>query len=106
MEQDPRTPRERAVLLLREALLPRWRRTASQGLIWVVRGIVVLVVIGLLASAVVPAVDKPLWAWLNLLIIPVVLAIGGYWFTSSQNRATQAAAVRRAQDDALQAYFD
>jgi energy-converting hydrogenase Eha subunit E len=51
----------------------------------VVRVIVLLVVIGLLASAVVPAVDKPLWAWLNLLIIPVVLAIGGYWFTSSQN---------------------
>ena len=106
MDHGPQTPQERAILLLREALLPRWRLTASEGLIWVVRGIVVLVVFGLIASAVVPAVDKPLWAWLNLLIIPVVLALGGYWFTSSQNRATQAAAVRRAQDDALQAYFD
>ena len=106
MDQGPQTPRERAVLLLREALLPRWRLTAGQGLIWAVRGIAVLVVFGLIASAVASAVDKPLWAWLNLLIIPVVLAIGGYWFTSSQNRATQAAAERRAQDDALQAYFD
>jgi hypothetical protein len=106
MDQDPQTPRERAVLLLRAALLPRWRLTAGQGLIWVVRGTVVLVVFGLIASAVASAVDKPLWAWLNLLIIPVVLAIGGYWFTSSQNRATQAAAERRAQDDALQSYLN
>ena len=102
MDQDPQTTRERAVLLLRAALLPRWRLTAGQGLIWAVRGVVVLVVFGFIASAV----DKPLWAWLDLLIIPVVLAIGGYWFTSSQNRATQAAAERRAQDHALQAYFD
>jgi hypothetical protein len=102
MDQDPQTPRERAVLLLRAALLPRWRVTAGQGLIWAVRAAVVLVVFGLIASAV----DKPLWAWLNLLIIPVVLAIGGYWFTSSQNRATQAAAERRAQDDALQSYLN
>ena len=106
MDQDPQTTRARAVLLLRAALLPRWRLTAGQGLIWAVRGTVVLVVFGVIASAVASAVDKPLWAWLDLLIIPVVLAIGGYWFTSSQNRATQAAAERRAQDDALQAYFD
>ena len=87
-------------------MLPRWRLTAGQGLIWAVRGIAVLVVFGLIASAVASAVDKPLWAWLNLLIIPVVLAIGGYWFTSSQNRATQAAAERRAQDEALQSYLN
>ncbi len=106
MDQDPQTARERAVLLLRAALLPRWRLTASQGLVWAIRGTIVLVVFGLIASAVASAVDKPLWAWLNLLIIPVVLAIGGYWFTSSQNRATQAAAERRAQDDALQSYLN
>jgi uncharacterized protein YjbI with pentapeptide repeats len=41
-----------------------------------------------------------------LLIVPVVLAIGGYLFNSSQNRATQRDAERRAQADALQAYLD
>jgi flagellar basal body-associated protein FliL len=46
------------------------------------------------------------WDWMHLLIVPVVLAIGGYWFTSSQNQATQAAAERRTQDEALQAYLD
>ena len=49
---------------------------------------------------------KTLWDWLNLLIVPAVLALGGYLFNSSQNRATQAAEERRAQDEALQAYVD
>jgi uncharacterized protein YjbI with pentapeptide repeats len=49
---------------------------------------------------------KTLWDWLDLLIVPVVLAIGGYFLNSSQNRATQAAAERRTQDEALQAYLD
>jgi hypothetical protein len=46
------------------------------------------------------------WDWLDLLIVPAVLAVGGYLFTRSDNRTTQAAAERRAQDDALQAYLD
>jgi uncharacterized protein YjbI with pentapeptide repeats len=49
---------------------------------------------------------KTLWDWLDLLIVPVVLAIGGYLFNSSQNRATQEATKRREQDEALQAYLD
>jgi uncharacterized protein YjbI with pentapeptide repeats len=38
--------------------------------------------------------------------VPVVLAIGGYLFTRTENRATQASAERRAQDEAVQAYLD
>jgi hypothetical protein len=49
---------------------------------------------------------KTLWDWLKLLVVPAVLAVGGYLFTRSENRATQAAAERRAQEDALQAYLD
>jgi len=49
---------------------------------------------------------QTLWDWLKLLVVPAVLAIGGYFLNSSQNRATQAAAERRAQDEALQAYLD
>jgi len=50
--------------------------------------------------------SKTLWDWLKLLIVPAVLAVGGYLFTRSENRATQAVAERRAQDEALQAYLD
>jgi uncharacterized protein YjbI with pentapeptide repeats len=49
---------------------------------------------------------RTLWDWLDLLIVPAVLAIGGLLFSSAQNRATQAAAEQRAQDEALQAYLD
>jgi hypothetical protein len=51
------------------------------GLVWALRGAVVLGVAVLIASAF----DKSLWDWLGLLIVPVVLAIGGYLFNSSQN---------------------
>jgi hypothetical protein len=102
VQQEPQDARERAVLLLRATFLPAWRPTASQRLVWTIRGATVLGVLVLIASAV----DKPLWEWLNLLIVPAVLAIGGYLFNSSQNRATQAATERRAQDEALQAYLN
>ena len=49
---------------------------------------------------------KTLWDWLKLLIIPAVLAVGGYLFTRSENRSTRMAAERRTQDEALQAYLD
>jgi hypothetical protein len=51
-------------------------------------------------------VDKPLWAWLQLLVVPAVLAVGGYLFIRSENRRAQELAERRAQDEALQAYLD
>jgi uncharacterized protein YjbI with pentapeptide repeats len=57
----------------------------------------------------VPPITQPtktLWDWLDLLIIPVVLALGGYLFTRSENRATRETAERRAQDEALQACLE
>jgi hypothetical protein len=49
---------------------------------------------------------KTLWDWLDLLIVPAVLAAAGYLFTSSQNRATRRATDARARDVALQTYLD
>jgi hypothetical protein len=49
---------------------------------------------------------RTLWDWLDLLIIPLVLALGGYLFTLSENQATRVAAEQRGQDEALQAYLD
>jgi uncharacterized protein YneF (UPF0154 family) len=46
------------------------------------------------------------WDWLDLLIIPVVLAIGGYWFNRQQQSREFAIAEQRSQDEALQAYLD
>src|SRR5919107_459197 len=35
---------------------------------------------------------RTLWDWLNLLIVPAVLALGGYLFTRSESRRTRNAA--------------
>jgi hypothetical protein len=58
-----------------------------------------------------------LWDWLSLLIVPAVLALGGYLFTRSESRRTQEDAYQQRrvdreiadecrQDDMLQAYLD
>jgi hypothetical protein len=60
---------------------------------------------------------KPLWDWLQLLIVPLVLAVAGFWFTAQQDNRQQllenqrAASDRRlaeqqAQDSAVQGYLD
>jgi uncharacterized protein YjbI with pentapeptide repeats len=101
VEQEQK-PRERSFI---RALVPDWRPTREQ-VLWTIRIMLVLVVLlGILTLVGLPF-DITLWDWLDLLIIPVVLAIGGYLFTRSENRATRAAAEQRAQDEALQAYLD
>ena len=88
----------------------RWRPTREQ-LLWA-GGIVAVVfaatvLCGYLFGWKWTGLPKrTLWDWLDLLIVPVVLAIGGYLFTRSENQATQRAAEQRAQDEALQAYLD
>jgi uncharacterized protein YjbI with pentapeptide repeats len=71
---------------------------------------------------------RTFWDWLSLLVVPLVLALGGYFFTRSENQRTREAADEqraldrqiadeqrsldreiaheRRQDDALQAYLD
>jgi hypothetical protein len=50
--------------------------------------------------------NRTLWDWLNLLIIPAVLAAGGLWFNQRQQARAEMSETQRAQDEALQAYLD
>jgi hypothetical protein len=101
VEQEQQ-PRKRS--FIRE-LVPDWRPTREQKL-WTIRSVIMLVaVLGVLTLIGLPF-GITLWNWMDLLIIPLVLAIGGYLFTRSENRATRVAAEQRAQDEALQAYLD
>ena len=50
--------------------------------------------------------SKTLWDWLELLIVPAVLALGGVWFAAQQDVRQQAIEEQRAYDAALQAYLD
>jgi uncharacterized protein YjbI with pentapeptide repeats len=128
--QEPRTAQERALELLRATLATAsWLPTATnmtkiQRLVWGIRGAIVLGLVLLIASAV----DKTLWDYLELLIVPAALALGVFWLNRRQDirdqqaqeersrseSAAQAAQVERAleveneraQDAALQAYLD
>jgi hypothetical protein len=102
--QEPRTAQERALDLLTATLATTsWLPdTPAKRLVWAIRCAIVLGVLVLIASAV----DRTLWNWLDLLIIPVVLAIGGYWFNRQQQSREFAIAEQRSQDEALQAYLD
>jgi uncharacterized protein YjbI with pentapeptide repeats len=104
VEQESRSARERALQLLEATLaVPRWRlpTTEAQRLVWAIRLAVIIGIVILVASAV----DRPLWAWLNLLIVPAVLAGGGIWFNRQQWIRELEVADQRAQDEALQAYL-
>jgi uncharacterized protein YjbI with pentapeptide repeats len=83
VEREPQTTRERAMLLLRATLFPgRLPTSEGQRLVWVIRIAIVLGGLLLISSAV----DKPLWSWLQLLIVPAALAIGVAWLNWAQRQ--------------------
>jgi uncharacterized protein YjbI with pentapeptide repeats len=47
-----------------------------------------------------------LWDWMQLLVVPAVIAAGGVWFNRQQKARDDWVAERRAQDETLQAYLD
>ena len=87
------TPREQVRDVL--SLLVFGRRPTATHLLWVVRVAVLLGVLLLVGYAY----DITLWDWLDLLIVPVTIAVattaGAAWFTR-----------QREQDAALQTYLD
>jgi uncharacterized protein YjbI with pentapeptide repeats len=120
--EPEKTPRERAEALI-SLLVSDWRPTPRQGL-WAIR---VAILLSLL-FAVGYAYGVTLWDWIKLLIVPAVIAAGGFWFNRQQqecqqednrqqqerqredNRRQQERGLEienhRAQDQALQTYLD
>src|SRR5829696_1815254 len=94
----------------------RWRPTRRQ-VQWFV-GIVVALVVATIVLGYVREWEwtglvkdkaytkRTLWDWLQLLIIPAVLAGVGLWFNRQQREQELQTADRRAQEEALQAYLD
>jgi hypothetical protein len=103
--EPEKTPRERASEFIEDLVAPAWQPSRDQ-ILWVIRIVLVLAVLLAILTLFGSPFGISLWAWVKLLIVPVVLAIGGFLFTRSENRSTQAVAERRAQDEALQAYLD
>ena len=102
--EPEKTPRERAEDLI-NLLVSDWRPSPRQ-VVWAIRIVLATaVMLGLLTLVGWPF-GITLWDWLKLLVVPAALAIAGLLFTSSQQRAAQADAERRAQDQAVQDYLD
>jgi hypothetical protein len=126
VQQESQTTLERALLFLRLLVpdrLRNWRLTTMQ-LVWIIRGLILL---GLLLAIGAPY-NKGLWDWLDLLIVPAVIAVGVLLLDQRQRARDQAAEEdrqrrqeqemeeqrdrelqvedQRAQDAALQAYLD
>jgi len=82
-----------------------------------VTAIIVLLAIGSTTRSWTGFRGKTVWDFLQLLIVPLMLAAIGFWFTVQQDarqqqtenqraEAERELAVQRAQDEALQAYLD
>jgi uncharacterized protein YjbI with pentapeptide repeats len=89
-------------------------RTARQ-VLWIVGVVVAVTAVVFVINRFF--VNRELWDWLKLLIVPAVLAAGGIWFNRQQRERELAIAreqraqeveiaERRSQDEALQAYLD
>src|SRR5215216_2585173 len=50
--------------------------------------------------------NKTLWDWLQLLVVPAMLALVGFLLAEAQENIQQQAEESRAQDEALQAYLE
>jgi Pentapeptide repeats (8 copies) len=50
--------------------------------------------------------EKTLWDWLQLLLIPLVLTVGGLLFSTYQHNTDQQSALDQQQATILQTYFD
>ncbi len=82
-----------------------WRPNRTQvlrSILWTVGIVVVLIVVILIHRAS----QATLWDWLNLLIVPAALAVGGFLLNRAQRERELEIARQRAQDAALQAYLD
>lgn len=100
-----RAPPSASKRFIKDLVSPASQLSREQAL-WATRNALVLAILLTLLTLIGLPFGITLWAWLKLLIVPVVLAIGGYLFTRSENRAASLAAEQRAQDEALQAYLD
>jgi uncharacterized protein YjbI with pentapeptide repeats len=69
--------------------------------------LLVIIVLAYIFNVNVPGLrGKNLWDWLQLLIIPAVLAVGGYLFNYTTSRTEREIASDRQCEDALQSYIN
>jgi len=84
-------------------------RTRGISLAW---GMALVIAVGLLLTAVAKAgagwglSDKSVWDWMKLLVVPVALALGAWWFKREERKSEQRAALETDRRNLLATYFD
>jgi hypothetical protein len=85
-----------AVVIATIAVLAYWAGASGRGQGWAWTGLV----------DIKGYPKKTFWDWLELLIIPIVLAFGAFWLNTQTRKSEQALAQDRARENALQRYLD
>ncbi len=85
---------------------PWWQRPTEGQVLWTMRLTIGSVVLAGLLTLISYLFNIKFLDLLQLLVIPVVLAVVGVWFNRQQRKRELEIAERRAQDDTLKAYLD
>jgi uncharacterized protein YjbI with pentapeptide repeats len=85
---------------------PAWKKYLLYGSVVVVTGIFLLLLEETIRLRNTGFEGKTLWEWMELLIIPLVLAIGAFALNSSERKTEREIAADRQREASLQAYFD
>jgi len=109
MEQDRKTPGERALELIR-LLLPNWQQPRQEVLLRWIRiaiavGVVILGVL-LILDVVSSFFGIKHWNVLKVLAVPITVGAAVPWLNRQQKKREQEGENQRAQDEALQAYLN
>jgi type VI protein secretion system component VasK len=76
----------------------------------ILRVILLLVIVSAIVTTLVSAYnitpDSIAWNWLELLIVPAVIALAGLWFNRQQRERELQIAAQRTRAEALEAYLD
>jgi hypothetical protein len=78
-----------------------WQKYWRSGSVILLGGILAFILIGTVRAQNTGFETKTLWNWMELLIIPLVLAIGGFYLERSQRAVEHEIANKRTEEDRL-----
>lgn len=85
---------------------PTWKKYLLYASLIIVGGGLIFLLIETIRAKNTGFETKTLWDWMELLVIPVVLAVGAFFLNRSERKTEREIATDRQQEAALQAYLD